>query len=194
MISVKSNGTKKTTKSLGFGFVPAETHIHFLVDIPRGENAKVSIYERSKWDDGTQRIDPRFDVVKVQLSKQKWEQIQPVLAKEFNDRLRVKKFTLGKWAATKTPVHRLLGKEMMILAWAVADCDPSVIGTALKNWVGLRPEERWWLYTMTNASTGGVDDTTGWRKALRYALTENPIIDSSDQQRTLFSRLADEEL
>lgn len=193
MISAKSNGVKKTTKSLGFGFVPAETHIHFLVDIPRGD-AKVSIYERSKWDDGTQRIDPRFDVVKVQLSKQKWEQIAPVLAKEFNDRLRAKKFTLGKWAATKTPVHRLLGKEMMILAWAVADCDPSVIGTALKNWVGLRPEERWWLYTMTNASTGGVDDTTGWRKALRYALTENPIIDSSDQQRTLFSRLADEEL
>ena len=193
MISAKSNTVKKTTKSLGFGFVPTETHIHFLVDIPRGD-AKVSIYERSKWDDGTQRIDPRFDVVKVQLSKQKWEQVAPVLAKEFNDRLRAKKFTLGKWAATKTPVHRLLGKEMMILAWAVADCDPSVIGTALKNWVGLRPEERWWLYTMTNASTGGVDDTTGWRKALRYALTENPIIDSSDQQRTLFSRLADEEL
>jgi hypothetical protein len=193
MISAKSS-SKKVTKSLGFGFVPAETNIHFLVDVPRGDSAKVSIYERSKWDDGPQKIDPRFDVVKVQLSKQKWEQIQPVLAKEFNDRLRAKKFTLGKWAATKTPVHRLLGKEMMILAWAVADCDPSVIGTALKNWVGLRPEERWWLYTMTNASTGGVDDTTGWRKALRYALTENPIIDSSDQQRTLFSRLADEEL
>ncbi len=89
MISAKSNGVKKTTKSLGFGFVPAETHIHFLVDIPRGD-AKVSIYERSKWDDGTQRIDPRFDVVKVQLSKQKWEQVAPVLAKEFNDRLRAK--------------------------------------------------------------------------------------------------------
>ena len=24
----------------------------------------------------------------------------------------------------------------------------------LKNWLGLAPEERWWLFTMTNAATG----------------------------------------
>jgi hypothetical protein len=32
---------------------------------------------------------------------------------------------------------------------------------------------------MTNAATGNVDDRRGWRKALRYALCENPI----DEQR-----------
>ena len=43
------------------------------------------------------------------------------------------------------------------------------------SWSGLRPEERWWLYTATAAATGTLaDGDVGWRKALRYALTENP--------------------
>lgn len=37
---------------------------------------------------------------------------------------------------------------------------------------------------MTNAATGGVDDKRGWRKALRYALTENPIEEA--RQQSLF--------
>jgi hypothetical protein len=28
---------------------------------------------------------------------------------------------------------------------------------------------------MTNATTGHADDKRGWRKAIRYAITENPI-------------------
>ncbi|PIP40031.1 MAG: hypothetical protein COX19_06575, partial [Desulfobacterales bacterium CG23_combo_of_CG06-09_8_20_14_all_51_8] len=41
----------------------------------------------------------------------------------------------------------------------------------------LFPEERWWLYTQTAAATGhGVQDRgKGWRKAVRFALTENPV-------------------
>jgi hypothetical protein len=41
----------------------------------------------------------------------------------------------------------------------------------------LAPEERWWLYTMTAAATGNylTGRGRGWRKALRYALTENPV-------------------
>ncbi|OQA08275.1 MAG: hypothetical protein BWY65_01547 [Firmicutes bacterium ADurb.Bin373] len=70
---------------------------------------------------------------------------------------------------------KLFGKEMMVLLWGIEDCDPSVIPTAIRNWKGLMPEERWWLYTMTNASTGHMKDKKGWRVALRYALCENPI-------------------
>ena len=50
---------------------------------------------------------------------------------------------------------------------------------AIRNWKGLMPEERWWLYTTTNASTGGLNDRKGWRTALRYALCENPIYEYS---------------
>ena len=41
-----------------------------------------------------------------------------------------------------TPVEQLFGKEMMVLLWAIEDCDPSVISTAVRNWKGLLAEER----------------------------------------------------
>ena len=77
---------------------------------------------------------------------------------------------------------------MLLLVWAIEDCDPAVIPVAIRNWLGLTAEERWWLFTMTNASTGGLYDNKGWRKAIRYALTENPI-DESRHQRDLFEVL-----
>jgi hypothetical protein len=40
---------------------------------------------------------------------------------------------------------------------------------------------------MTNAATGGLNDRTGWRKALRYALTENPI--EEQRQYSLFDMM-----
>jgi hypothetical protein len=66
-----------------------------------------------------------------------------------------------------------------LLAWAIEDADPALIPAAVKNWLGLAPEERWWLFTMTNAATGHAiaGRNKGWRKAVRYALTENPVSD-----------------
>ena len=71
----------------------------------------------------------------------------------------------------------MLGKELTVLAWAIEDADPSTVPTAIANWQGLAAEERWWLYTMTAAATGNylAGRGRGWRKALRYALTENPV-------------------
>ena len=41
---------------------------------------------------------------------------------------------------------------------------------------GTGPEDRWWLYTMTVATTGQtMQKGTGWRKALRAALADNPL-------------------
>ena len=48
--------------------------------------------------------------------------------------------------------------------------------SALKG-LGLVPEERWWLYTMTAAQTAHyAKHNVGWRRAIRYALTENPVV------------------
>ena len=83
------------------------------------------------------------------------------------------------------PVHPSLGKELCILCWAVEDASPDDIPNALHNWEALAPEERWWLYTMTNAATGHAINGRGkgWRKALRYALTENPVSEGLIQRR-----------
>ncbi|MBV8675582.1 MAG: DUF3780 domain-containing protein, partial [Planctomycetaceae bacterium] len=65
----------------------------------------------------------------------------------------------------------------------VEQADPELMPNAVRNWIGLRPEERWWLYTMTAAATGDVDDGgIGWRKALQHALTENPLPEPLDSE------------
>ena len=70
-------------------------------------------------------------------------------------------------------MQRLFGKELLVLLWAVErpDVKPEEIAVAIRNWLGLKPEERWWLYTMTAAATGLAHQSgMGWRGALRQAL------------------------
>lgn len=170
-------------ESYGFGVDPAQSKNHFFVLIlPKDQNTDpksyVQIYERYTWTEGgEQKLAPE-DVLRITLDKHKWEEVKAALTTEFNARLKKEGLKTSKFAATGgTPVERLFGKEMMVLLWSIEDSDPSVISTAIRNWKGLLPEERWWLYTMTNAATGGLKDNKGWRKALRYALCENPVVE-----------------
>lgn len=182
-------------KALGFGFIPNESEHHFLVIVPKGNKGNVTIYERFQWQEKSeeQTINVIYDKPKVEFSKHKWNLISEMLKIEFNKRLKKDGITLGKWKAGQVPVERLLGKELVLLAWAIEDCDPSIIPDAIKNWKGLSPEERWWLFTMTNASTGNVHDKRGWRKAIRYALTENPV-EERRKQRSLFDYMFEKQI
>ena len=171
----------KTNTSSGFGFYSNESQHHFLVLIPKSQKNKVRIYERFEWQEDTHnntevpKIDARFDRLKVEMPVIKWKMIQDALQKEFNQRLKKLGYKVSKFKQGSNVVQRLLGKEMVLLAWAIEDSDPQVIPDAIKNWLGLKPEERWWLYTMTNASTGEAHTKYGWRKAIRFALCENPV-------------------
>ncbi|MEZ0535773.1 DUF3780 domain-containing protein [Caldicellulosiruptoraceae bacterium PP1] len=169
--------------TIGFGFNPKESEHHFLVIIPKSQNSNMIIYERFVWqyDKEQQVIDNTVDKAKVELSKAKWKLIENTLKNEFNKRLKEQKLPVAKWQIGQNIVHRLFGKEMVLLAWAIEDCEISLIPIAIKNWLGLSPEERWWLFTMTNAATGNLNDKRGWRKAIKYALTENPIEESIKQ-------------
>jgi hypothetical protein len=194
----------KAKESIGFGFDPSESNHHFLILIPKTATGKVLIYERFEWgneeenfskvgselsffDPPEQKIDQRFDRLKCEISKNKWKEIEGALRAEFNMRLKDYGQKAGNWKQGQTPVQRLLGKELTLLCWAIEDCDLKVIPTAIKNWQGLKAEERWWLYTMTNASTGEAHTKYGWRTAIRYALTENPVSDKY-QQRSIFDQ------
>lgn len=162
--------------SMGFGYIPEETTHHFLVRIPRSKNKEVIVYERFKWDE-TEEQETEFSEksIKVMISIEKWEAIKSVVEKEFNRRLQINNMLVGKFKLGDNPVERLLGKELVLLLWAIEDSDPALINTAIKNWLGLSPEERWWLFTMANASTGHYANKRGWRIAIRYALTDNPV-------------------
>ena len=159
---------------IGFGYDPLESDNHFYVVISENNNSKVEVYERFHWDEQEQTITIK-DILKLRISKYKWSKLATDVAAEFNSRLKNGKKPVGRFLSGGVPVEKLMGKELMVLLWSVENSDPAVIPTAIRNWKGLQPEERWWLYTMTNASTGGINDHKGWRMALRYALCENPI-------------------
>jgi hypothetical protein len=187
-----------------FGFEPAESAAHFLVHIPAGSTLPVDISEHLSWDEkhvsssvhyGVEREDGQ---VRCRLPRSKWNELAEVLRAEFNARLKKEGRKPGKWKTGFNPVSRILGKELTLLAWAVEDCDPGLISVAIANWQGLSPEERWWLYTMTAASTGHFDlgRNRGWRKAVRFALTENPITHRVSDQPVVpeFFRLVSENI
>jgi len=181
----------------GFGFIPSESEHHFMVTIPAGKEEDVLISEHYHWDDADARRELGFALgrednkLRVLLSRHKWEAIADEVRVEFNKRLRKHAIKSGQWKQGRVPIARLFGKELTILAWAIEDADPSLIPVAIKNWLGLAPEERWWLYTMTNAATGHAltGKGKGWRKALRFALTENPVssYETTERQNELFT-------
>ena len=170
--------SEKKPETVGFGCPKTVDPHHFVVEIPTSRAAPVLIYEVYGIKAG---INGRPDIVeRCVLKRSIWSQIAEDLKQEFNDRLRAKKMTPSRWTTGRNLVERLLGKELLVLAWAVERASPERIPDAIRNWRGLRPEERWWLYTMTAAATGGVEHgDIGWRKALRYALTENPLTELS---------------
>lgn len=176
-------------KSEGFGYIATESLHHFTVIIPAAKKEPVIIGEhfsapKEKYE--YVLIDNNMDdSIRVILSRDKWTAISEAVANEFNRRLKNNGLKVGRWKIGSNILTRLLGKELVLLAWAIEDADPALIPTAIQNWLGLNPEERWWLYTMTNAATGHVTKgkNKGWRKAVRYALTENPVSDTTSEPR-----------
>ncbi|MBI2264571.1 MAG: DUF3780 domain-containing protein [Armatimonadetes bacterium] len=159
-----------------------------MVTIPRAKDGKILISEHHSWDDSDARRELSFalgredDKLRVSLPRYKWGAIADAVGAEFNERLKQNGLKPSAWKQERVPISRLFGKELVLLAWAIEDADPALIPTAVKNWLGLAPEERWWLYTMTAAATGHAlsGRNKGWRKAVRYALTENPVSESVD--------------
>jgi hypothetical protein len=181
------NDTLLALLKSSFGFDPAESKHHFLVDIPRGGEAPIKISEHLTWDEengsSAVTIGAALDgQIRVLLQRPKWDAIADEVRAVFNLRLKKLGKKSGAWRAGQNLVRRDLGKELVLLAWAIEEADPALTPTALANWNGLVPEERWWLYTQTAAATGhGISGRgRGWRKAVRYALTENPVSTGAD--------------
>lgn len=171
----------KKSISLGFGFTPSESKHHFAVEIPRGIAEEVKVYEVYEWNEN-EGFDSKRALLKLRILKEKWNLIADCTKNEFNFRLKKDGIKVGSWKQGTIEVERLLGKELILLLWAIEKCNIKEIENAIQNWLGLKPEERWWLFTMTNAATGKVDDDKGWRKAIRFALVENPIIDKTEEE------------
>jgi len=169
--------------SVGFGVPNTVDPHYFAVIVPRGRDESVVLTERFGIAAESKRMPDALD--RVVLDRAKWTTIADPVRRAFNERLTEKNLAASRWSVGENKVERLLGKELCVLAWAIEKAPLALVSAAVTNWAGLRPEERWWLFTVTAAATGGVDDgDTGWRKALRFALTENPV----EEQHSLFPR------
>lgn len=161
-----SNASPRPT--LGFGVPATSDPHHFKVIIPRSNTGRVQISEYL----GLQVITDEHSVIdRVLLDRPRWAAIRSEAQRAFNARLVAHGLKPSAWKVGDNPVDRLLGKELCVLAWAVEHMELEKIPVAVRNWLALRPEERWWLFGMTAMSTGGLyDGEKGWRLALRHAL------------------------
>ena len=170
-------------KTEGFGFIVSESQHHFMVILSEDAHEPVYISEHLSWKENNAYCEMHLPSLlhdsrlRVILTRQQWNALADAVRGEFNQQLKRKKLRTGQWKVGQTLVERLLGKELVLLAWSIEDADIALIPVAIRNWLGLLPEERWWLFTMTNAATGQAlkGKNKGWRKAVRYALTENPV-------------------
>lgn len=168
-----SRGSTKAVGTRGFGVPDVVDPHHWIVTIPKARGAAVSVVEQFGVSAAREGMPDRVE--RVRLARDKWQTIAEPVRRVLNERLAAARLEGSRWNVGDNMVERLLGKELCILAWAVEHAASELVPVAVTNWSGLKPEERWWLFTMTAAATGGVDDgDKGWRKALRYALTENP--------------------
>jgi hypothetical protein len=177
-----------TRRIVGLGFLPDEARHGFLIDVPKGsgQSDMVCITEHRGADLdnlGARAIAPASPgdtSLRVMIDRNRWLALAPAFWEEANRRLRANGLPACKFLKTPAkpvPVHPSLGKELCVLCWAVEEAPPDDIPNALRNWESLAPEERWWLYTMTVATTGqAMQKGIGWRKALRSALADNPFV------------------
>lgn len=154
--------------TLGFGVPATSDPHHFRIIIPKASAGKVQISEHL----GLQSTSNDNAVIdRIFLNRPRWTAIRAEVQRAFNARLAAHGIKPCAWKVGDNPVDRLLGKELCVLAWAVEQMEMEKIPVAVRNWLALRPEERWWLFGMTAMSTGGVmDGGKGWRLALRHAL------------------------
>lgn len=173
--------SKKTAvqyATLGFGVPASSDPHHFKVIIPKANSGNVEILEYL----GMQAQSEELSIIeRVIIERPRWSAIRAEVQRAFNVRLKEHGLKTSTWAVGENVVDRLLGKELCVLAWAIESMDTDNIPVAIRNWLALRPEERWWLFGMTAASTGTKEDRdVGWRIALRHALGD--IVQTSVQE------------
>ncbi len=161
--------------NLGFGNRGGEEAHRFVVSIPRATKDPVTVVEDYGAQGASESDGDR--VLRAVIDRVRWDEIADAVRAEFNRRLKPRGMRTGRWTSGEVSVDRLLGKELVMLAWAIEDAPLEKIPLALANWLGLSQEQRWSLYTLAAAASGDAirHRGIGWRRALMIALTENPV-------------------
>lgn len=176
---------KDKLKTIDFG-APEEFGAHiFRVEIPIGKLENIRIIEDYGYKGGENGLP--YEEERADIPRNIWSAIADTARHDFNERLKEQKMTTSRWKSGKNLLDHLLGKELCVLAWASEKANPDELPVICSKWLALRPEERWWLFSMTAAESGLSEDSErGWRKALYFALADGEKkIKQKKRQRSL---------
>lgn len=154
----------------------------FRVEVPANRTEVVHIIEDFGYRGGENGLP--YEELRAIVERQVWTMLSDAARRDFNERLKANKQSTGRWKTGRTLLERLLGKELCVLAWAAERAQPEQLPVICTRWAALRPEERWWLFSMTVAEAGLPEDVDrGWRKALRYALSDGARTTTDDRRK-----------
>ena len=142
-------------KTTGFGVPNDIDPHHFVVEIPAARailwsSPSTSACGRHQRSAGHCRP--------LQVASDAWNAVRKELERVLNERLKEKKLGTAAGRAARTRSSVSLGRELCVLPWAVEAAPREAIPNAVRNWIALKPDERWWLFSMA-ASTQALATT-----------------------------------
>lgn len=174
--------TESKSATVDFGAPDAFGAHVFRVEIPAGRTDPVEVIEDFGFKGGSGGVP--YEECRVRVPRAAWSTIADHARRDFNERLKPAKVSTGRWKSGKTLLDRLLGKELCVLAWAVEHATAEQLPVICSKWAALRPEERWWLFSVTAAEAGLADDgKRGWRRALHLALSDGESVMTEQRVR-----------
>ncbi|TPG55476.1 DUF3780 domain-containing protein [Roseomonas nepalensis] len=157
----------KAAGTVGFGCPPlsAWPH-HVIVSIPAGRGGDIRIRE----DFGILEDSERgLATERCAVPRGRWNAMADAAKTELNTRLREKGLATGRWQPGDNRVERVLGTELMTLAWAVISADEASVPAVVTSWVALTSSERLWL-----AGRVLMAPSDGVRRGLALLLSATP--------------------
>ena len=146
---------------------------HLAVHVPEQRSEPILFVEEYgiALKGGPERIE------RCALPRERWNAVAQLAKLMLNERLKAEALAQSRWHIGVNKVERLLGKELLVLAWAAEVADESDLAAIGAAWAALRPEERWWLYGKVAAVAGTsapADTSSKVRRGLALLLAGGP--------------------
>lgn len=158
----------RSAETVGFGCPPlSDWPHHVVVAIPVGRGGDIRVLEHYGILGHAKHSE---DVERCVLPRDRWNAIADAAKAELNARVREKGLPTSRWQPGDNRVERILGTELMTLAWAASAAVEADVAAVVSAWVSLQPSERLWLAgrVLSNPSTEGV------RKGVALLLSAGP--------------------
>lgn len=135
--------TVRKSDVVGFGCPAVNWPHHVRVIIPASRSEDIRIVEDfGILGHASGKLD---EIERCVISRQRWNALAETAKQDLNLRLREKKLPTSRWQTGDNKIERILGTELLTLAWAVSHADEADVAAVIATWVSLQSVERLWL-------------------------------------------------